>query len=184
MADIDPDKPGDFFAAERPEDWIWPRADLYAGIATTAVGLAILWFSVDMPTFYDKGGETFHAPGIVPGFYGAIVAILGAVLSLRSVLRGALDASGGAHGAPEKEGTSNARLFTVAGLGLVFVVGLIGRMPFWLATALFVSSFIVVFEWRDAGNRRRMLATAVAVGLIGGAAVTWLFQDIFLVRLP
>lgn len=184
MSDPKPDDVTDFFAAERPEDWVRPRVDFYTGAAIALLGALILWLSFDMPTFYDKGGERYHAPGIVPGFYGVIVALLGAALLLRAIFRGALRPDGGPPGRPEAEGTSNTRLFVVAGLGIAFVVGLIGVLPFWLATAIFVAAFILVFEWRAAGDRRRLLLSAVAIGVIVGFAVTWLFQDVFLVRLP
>jgi hypothetical protein len=184
MSDSKSEEVTDFFAAERPEDWVKPRVDFHAGAAVLAVGLLVIWFSFDMPTFYDKGGERYHAPGIVPGFYGVIVALLGLALTLRAVFRGALRPDGGLPGKAEPEGTSNARLFVVAGLGIAFIVGLIGVVPFWLATAIFVAAFIVIFEWRAAKNRLRMLLSAVAIGVGTGIAVTWLFQDIFLVRLP
>ena len=53
-----------------------------------------------------------------------------------------------------------------AGLALLFCVGLIGRMPFWMAAAVFVTAFIALFEWR-AG---RALGPAVTAARHGAAA--------------
>jgi len=184
MSETKPEEVTDFFAVERPEDWIRPRIDLYAGTVVAVLGVLIVWFSFDMPTFYDKGGERYHAPGIVPGFYGVIILLLGAALFLRAVMRGAFRPDGGPPGKAEAEGTSNARLFTVAALGIAFVVGLIGVLPFWLAASIFVATFILIFEWPSAADRRKLVAVALGVGLVTGVAVTWLFQDVFLVRLP
>jgi putative tricarboxylic transport membrane protein len=60
-------------------------------------------------------------------------------------------------------------------------------MPFWLATAIFVTVFIAVFEWtRTAPPARHLsrLGWAVFLGLTTGFAVDYLFRDLFLVRLP
>ena len=73
-------------------------------------------------------------------------------------------------------------------LGLLFVVGLIGRMPFWLAAAVFVATFTILFEWQAGQPWRRARcggsATAVLLGLVTGIAVTLVFEKLFYVRLP
>jgi hypothetical protein len=58
-------------------------------------------------------------------------------------------------------------------------------MPFWLATFLFVTLFVAAFEWpQSEGRRGWRLAIAVVYGAAISLAVTWVFQEIFLVRLP
>jgi len=70
-------------------------------------------------------------------------------------------------------------------LCLGYAAGLVGRLPFWLATFLFVTLFVVLFEWpRSKGRRGRRLALGVVYGAAIAAAVTLVFQEIFLVRLP
>ncbi|MEM7024912.1 MAG: hypothetical protein AAF637_20380 [Pseudomonadota bacterium] len=44
--------------------------------------------------------------------------------------------------------------------------------------------FVVVFEWGDGGRRWLRLALAVIYGAAISAAVTLVFQELFLVRLP
>jgi putative flippase GtrA len=63
-------------------------------------------------------------------------------------------------------------------------LGLLGRMPYWLATALFVSVFVAVFEWHDGGSRLVRLAWAAGIGIACGAIVNYVFSELFLVRLP
>ncbi|MFS8087330.1 MAG: tripartite tricarboxylate transporter TctB family protein, partial [Acidobacteriota bacterium] len=171
-----------------PADGVAPRADLAIAAVFMAVGIGIIWQSLSMPTFVGQGGDPFTAPGIVPGFHGVVITLLSLVLALRSIKRGAFHPDGGGAGAePPQPGTSNARLAVVVALLLIFAVGLIGRVPFWLATALFVSSFIGIFEWplaRDRRDRIRRVVSALVIGLVMGVAVVWVFQDIFLVRLP
>jgi hypothetical protein len=70
---------------------------------------------------------------------------------------------------------------------MVFIVGLIGRMPFWVAAAIFVAAFVAAFEWRpglDGRARVRGLAVAVVQGVVTGILVTLVFERVFLVRLP
>ena len=57
-------------------------------------------------------------------------------------------------------------------------------MPYWLATSVFVASFIAIFEWTDGGSRWVRLAWALGIGLAVGLAVSYVFSELFLVRLP
>jgi putative tricarboxylic transport membrane protein len=66
-------------------------------------------------------------------------------------------------------------------------VVLVGTMPFWLAAAVFVSAFIIIFEWRPGlspAQRARSFVAPVLIAAATGVAVTLVFQQIFLVRLP
>lgn len=164
-----------------------PRTDLVTGAAVLAAGLAILRMAWIMPTFTDRGGDPFTAPGIVPGFYGIVLAVLGAVLAGRSIRRGALRPGGG--DVPASSGfthSSISRLLAAIVVCFGFAIGLVGTMPFWLATAVFVTAFVLLFEWQDEPGPRRLrrVATATALGLATGIAVTLVFEKLFLVRLP
>jgi Tripartite tricarboxylate transporter TctB family len=163
-----------------------PRIDLWVAAGVLAFGAAILALSSRMPTYTDQGGHIYTAPALVPSFYGIVIGALGLWLAVRSVRAGALGPGGSPRGRHES-GNSNARFALAAGLGVVLVVGLIGRMPFWLAATIFVTLFIAGFEWRpglDAKARLRRLATALLQGLATGIVVTLVFERLFLVRLP
>ncbi|BBK31715.1 tripartite tricarboxylate transporter TctB family protein [Stella humosa] len=164
-----------------------PRTDLMTAIVVLAAALTVIRLALDMPTFTDRGGDPFTAPGIVPGFYGIVLAILGIALAARSIVRGALRPGGGY--VPSTTGfthSSVSRLAAAVAICLVFSIGLIGRMPFWLAVTLFVTGFILLFEWQDESTARRVrrVAIAVALGVATGIAVTLVFEKLFLVRLP
>jgi putative tricarboxylic transport membrane protein len=107
-------------------------------------------------------------------------------LGLRAIARGARRAGADAPSTP-REGYSTARLFMAAALCLVFAVGMVGRLPFWLAAALFVFAFTTLFEWRPGmapRERARRLVIAAVLGIATGVLVTLVFQHGFLVRLP
>ena len=62
-----------------------PRADFLTSIGLMAFGVAVLVLSIQMPRFEEQGVNRFSVPGIVPGFLGAIIGILGLVLFIRSI---------------------------------------------------------------------------------------------------
>ncbi|BBK42686.1 hypothetical protein STVA_27060 [Allostella vacuolata] len=180
--DADPPAPTDHI---RPEPA--PRTDLATAAVILAFALTVLRMAIAMPTFTDRGGDPFTAPGIVPGFYGIVLAILGIALAARSIARGALRPGGGYVASTSGfTHSSIGRLATAVAICLVFSLGLIGRMPFWLAVAVFVTSFVLLFEWQDEPTPRRIrrIATATALGVATGIAVTLVFAKLFLVRLP
>lgn len=162
-----------------------PRVDLLVAVSFFVFSAAIVTLALGMPTYTNQGGQIYTAPGLVPTFYGAIIGILSLWLGVRSIRRMSIART--ADSAPPEEGNSNARLAIAAGLGLFFVIGLIGRMPFWLASSIFVTAFVLAFEWRrgqSSAQWTRQAAIALAIGIGTGVLVTLVFERIFLVRLP
>jgi len=88
---------------------------------------------------------------------------------------------------PDRPGESLRRLLITLGLTLGYAAVLVGRLPFWLATFVFVFAFIVTFDWRKAVVAQRTVRLFVTAGvqaLVVAAAVTLVFERLFLVRLP
>jgi len=141
-----------------------------------------------MPRFLERGIEIFTAPGVVPGFYGVVLIILSSILMLRALRRRAAHLATPGEGQPETTTTNdNTRLAVAAALGILYAVGLIGRVPFWLGTAAYVFAFIAYFEWDTASDRRqrqRNLVIAATIALAAGLGVWLVFEKLFLVRLP
>jgi len=75
------------------------------------------------------------------------------------------------------------RFVTTLALCLTYAIVLLGRLPFWLATALFVCTFVATFTWHRHPPMKVGLY-AVGLALIVAVAVTLLFEKVFLVRLP
>ena len=102
---------------------------------------------------------------------------------------GALTAAGAERPLAERQAwrRSVGRIALATALTLIFAVGLIGRVPFWLAAASFVFVFIMAFEWR-AGQAHTVLAHnaawAAGIAITAGWAVTLLFENLFLIRMP
>lgn len=156
------------------------RSDLRGGAGWAGFGLLIVIESLRMDRFTAMGAELYTMPGFVPGMIGGVLMLLGAILMLRGWRRGSTP-----HHTPDGPAAPliNRRVAATLLLTLVYAVGLIGRLPFWLATALFVAAFVAYFAPPDKPLPRRLLAALLA-GVLTAVVVTLVFQYIFLVRLP
>lgn len=160
-----------------------PRVDLYTAAVLFCFGIGVLALALQMPTFVEQSHTGLTAPGIVPGFHAAVVALLALLLGARAVRRGALRPAAARGPAPATG--DGRRLLTAAALGVLYAGVLVGRLPFWMASALFVFAFCAAFEWeKGAAGRVRRLIEAAALGLGTGIVVMLVFERIFLVRLP
>ncbi|MDP6389797.1 MAG: tripartite tricarboxylate transporter TctB family protein [Alphaproteobacteria bacterium] len=164
------------------------KADFVTGLIFVALGLGALAESLRMPRFETLSVNPYTVPGIVPGMLGAVIAVLGLLLALRSARAGGWRLGGEVARLVALRRSGAARRFLLAFVLTVgYAAGLIGTVPFWLATGVFVFVFIAAFEWpaaEDRGRRRRVLALAAVEAALVTIAVTLVFQEVFLVRLP
>jgi hypothetical protein len=170
---------------ERPKPGM-PRADFLTGLVFVLLGAAVIWASLEMPRFEERAAEPYTAPGLVPGALGAIILVLGAVLFVRAARAGGWRLWSPAARSGSRDSGVRRLVLSVA-LCLIYAGGLVGTVPFWLATFVFITAFVVLFEWPLAAGRTdrlRRLVFAPLFAAVIAAAVTLLFQDVFLVRLP
>lgn len=161
-----------------------PFADLISGCVWVTLAAGIMILSWKMDRLAHLQASIYTAPGIVPGLLGLALAIMGLLLILRSVRAGAIAES---H-VPSFGFRENWRILTALVLCLTFALGLVGSgLPFWLAAAIFIAVFVFVYQFEDrkaAGTLARGAAFASVLGLICGGTIHYVFQDLFLVRLP
>ncbi|UYN98871.1 MAG: tripartite tricarboxylate transporter TctB family protein [Devosia sp.] len=161
------------------------KADLLTGLVFIILGVAIFYASWTMDRLEVRRIHPMTIPGLVPGMLSLSLTLCGVILSVRSLrqkaesgwqqLQGAL-LSGAA-----------GRALVVMGLALLYTLVLIGNMPFWAATGLFVFAFILVFECWLAEPRRPLLTSglwALGLAIATSGIVTLVFERAFLVRLP
>lgn len=161
------------------------RADFVTGLVFMALGGAALAASLAMPRFENRDVEPFTVPGLVPGILALVILVLGGVLAGRAARQGGWRLS--RRETPAGIGAEWRRLTLALVLCLGYAAGLVGTLPFWLATLLFVSAFVMVFTWaagRSHTEHLRAAALAMAFGAAVTVTVTFVFQEIFLVRLP
>ena len=173
------------------------RADFWFGLFWSVLGLAILVESWRMDRLEQQHINPYTIPGLVPGMLGIVLAIFGLVLVVRG-WRGAAPQENlleeellGLDEPPPEENAGTAEPWRVGVamlLCLVFAGGLVGSgLPFWLAAFLFLVAAIMAFEWPDRvkdGTVARGLLRAVIVAACASAAISFVFQEVFLVRLP
>lgn len=179
-----------------------PRSDLKDAIGWTALGIAVLVASVRMDRLQNQGINPYTIPGLLPGLLGLAMIVLGSVLGLRSWRRGALHEPLPPAGPELHE--QRKRIAIVLGLVFTFGLALVGHpslvvrllvpgtlagLPFWLAAALFVATTMLVLQRisRDPEDRALtplFILKAVVIGVVAALAIQFVFQDLFLVRLP
>jgi Tripartite tricarboxylate transporter TctB family len=164
------------------------KADFVTGLVLIALGIATVIASFEMPRFAELQVNPYTAPGLVPGVLGVAILVLGGALFAGAARAGGwrlLGRDDGKGSWRPDPGRRSLALAVVLCLG--YAAGLIGRVPFWLATFAFVALFVALFEWRLGSTRAervRRLAFALALGAGVSAVVTLVFQEVFLVRLP
>lgn len=165
---------------ERPSSF----ADFLFGLFWLGLAVAIVIGSWTMDRLVHLKVSLYTAPGLVPGLLGLALAIMGTLLIVRAVRAGALRE---VH-VPNVRLQAHWRIITALVLCLAFAAVAVGSgLPFWAAAAAFVAVFVFVFRFEDLRNEGRLLRGglfAVAFGLMSGAAIHYVFQDLFLVRLP
>lgn len=155
------------------------RFDLWFSALLVVFAAGVVVESWRMPRLENLGVHPMSAPGLTPGLLGLILLGLALALLLRSVRQRRLVETAAADSEP---GTAGRTLLTL-GLTLAYAIGLVGHVPFWLATGLFVFAFVSIFGW-DRTRPWRSLLAALAMAVVTAIAVTLLFERVFLVRLP
>ncbi|KKB76283.1 hypothetical protein VW29_20310 [Devosia limi DSM 17137] len=161
------------------------RADLLMAIVFIILSAAVLYGSWTMDRLEVRRIHPMTVPGLVPGMLGAALLVCGIVLAIRSLRLPA--PNGWADLAAAITSGAAGRAAAVLALALVYTLVLVGRVPFWLATGLFVFAFILLFEvWLATPRRalRQSLPWAIGLAIATAGIVTFVFERAFLVRLP
>ena len=188
-----------------PSAPIQHRSDLIIGIVLALFGAVVVRESLVMPRYASIGADPVTAPGLVPGLLGGIIALLGLIMVVRAAVglravaapasaapsvptaaEGAVDHAPPAY-VVESPHAGRNRLATMLVAGLIFAGLAVGRLPFWLATFLFVFVAVALLELQRYGAGRSLWQRMViALVIAGGTAwgVVYVFESIFLVQLP
>ena len=173
-----------------------PKADLITAIVLIVFSAGVIYLSLQMPTFENRGANPLSAPGIVPGLLGGIIGFLGLVMLIRSMR------SRGYRFELSKEKfisffhkASTARFGLTILLTLIYAWGLVGTIDFTLATFLFVVCFILIFEYDrsksflgvnlgEVGFLNAVPPAAAEEAVLTAVIVSAVFRYIFLINLP
>jgi len=175
--------PPDAIDAAEPPAMI--KADLAAGLFFIVLAVATLVGSWNMDRLTARRINPLTVPGLVPGLLSAALLVCGVILTLRSLRTAAPDGWRDLRRAMVS--TAARRAGAVLVLTLSYALVLVGLLPFWLATGLFVFAFVMVFETWLAMPRTpalRSLPWAFCLAIVTAGVVTLVFERLFLVRLP
>ena len=157
-------------------------SDRLFGASWFALGVAVLAASWRMDRLEGLHINPWSVPGLLPGLLGALMILFGAALCLRRPA----DESGG----EPVRGSPGGRIWLALALCVGYAAGLLGRgLPFWLTSTGFLFIAILVFRWLDrdaeaSGSLGRLVLGSAAIAIAASTAVSLLFQEVFLVRLP
>lgn len=161
-----------------------PFADLIAGTAFLTLAAGIVIGAWQMDRLQHLQASIYTAPGLVPGLLGGSIGFMAILLMVRAVRAGALAQAAW----PHARLAEHWRLIAILVLSLTYAIGFIGRgSPFWLASALYVTVTVFIFQFADRrrnGTLLRGTIFAIAFGVISGLVIHYSFQELFLVRLP
>jgi len=156
-----------------------PRtADRITGLVLLVLGIAMLVGGYTMDRLEIRQIHPASIPGLVPMGLGAAMIICSILLIL--------SAGGKGNEIITAEPGSIKNLFISIVLCIGYAVGLLGKLPFVLATGIFIFLFALYFSWTAEGSRSKpklVLFTALFAAVFSGA-ISLLFQYGFLVRLP
>ena len=161
------------------------RGELLSAAFWALLGGAVTVASGRMDRLGDRAINPWSAPGLTPGVVGALILALAALLAW-GALRRAESPHVPADAAAAPAHTAR-RTLLAAGLCLLFALSLGRGLPFAAVAAAFTFLFISLFSWATWRAERRVargLAQALVVAVLAALAISWLFESVFLVRLP
>jgi hypothetical protein len=167
---------------------ITSRSDFWQGVGWMVLGAAVLVGSITMDRLEQQHINPYTIPGLLPGFLGIAMILLGGIVAVRSWRRGAFAQPRLPFTEHQRE--TRKRAWIVAALCSIYSVVLIGHgLPFWLASSIFVTGSILILQRmnRDPEERRltgRFWLKAITVGVLAAVITDVVFQNLFLVRLP
>ena len=152
------------------------RSDLWGGFCWVAVGAFILMESIRMERFDNMGATIYTYPGFVPGIISSVIVLLGLVMIIRGLKsKVGIDANAKA--------LINRRVVISLTCMLVFSLVLLAHAHFLIATTFFVGTFTFLFANEETPLMKRLTSASIN-GVTSSCVVYFLFQEVFLVRLP
>lgn len=164
----------------------WLGVAFWAGLGTT-----IFVAGWRMDRLSHQGIAPWSAPGLLPAVVGALMVVFALVLAAQAWQAAEAQQDSPAEGdetpAPaEADSWRGSALATV--LCVLFAGASLGRgWPFQVEAAGFILVFTTLFrwrEWRAEGRVARGLAQTAVIAVAAAMAISWLFESVFLVRLP
>ena len=177
------------------------RSEYLSAAVWAAFGLVVVIASWRIDRLENLSINPWSVPGLTPGVVGVLMILLAIALALQA-RRQAPDEvpevaaipvmPEGLADSPDTVGAgapgSMGRTVLAGALCVLFAGVSLGHgLPFMIEGAVFLFIFITVFSWSqwraEEGVARGLLLTLV-ISVAAAALISWLFESVFLVRLP
>ena len=166
------------------------RGEVGTALVWLVLGAVIAVVSWRMDRLRHLDVNPWSVPGLTPGAIGVLMMAFALVLGWRARrLPAPVRESEPAASAGGSPVLAEARRTIVAGALCVLFAGVsLGHgLPFVVEGAVFVFAFTSIFSWRvwrEEGRIGRGLALTLIVSVLAAVVISWLFESVFLVRLP
>jgi hypothetical protein len=152
-------------------------------------GIVVVVASWRLDRLENLGINPWSIPGLLPGVVGVLIVLLAVALAWQSRHSAAPEeAAPAVADGPVAAGREWGRTLVAAALCVLFAGVSLGRgLPFVAEAATFIFLFTSVFswsQWRADGRVLRALATTLVTAILASLLISWLFESVFLVRLP
>lgn len=159
-----------------------PLADKISSVIFGLLGTSMFVGGLQMDRLEIRQIHPASIPGLVPMILGIALIICAALLYYE-----AQQAHDTSEAGADTSSNSWNDLIVCAVLSCIYALILVGWLPFYLATAIYITTFILYFgreKVRSPNTRTRTVITAFIIGTVTAIAVSALFRYGFLVRLP
>ncbi len=159
--------------------------DYLVAAAWAVFGVVVLVASWRIERLENLGINPWSVPGLTPGVVGMLIILLALALAWQARRQAPSPQE-----APVPAAASGGwgRTLVAAVLCVLFAGVALGRgLSFVAEGAAFIFIFTTAFSWTQWQAEKRLLrglATALAVALAASLLISWLFESVFLVRLP
>lgn len=166
-------------------------ADRITGLVFLALGISMLAGGFMMDRLEIRQIHPASIPGLLPMGLGAAMAFCALLLILSTKHDSHLNGSD--NDTPLGDTTSDdpgsyKNLLVTAFLSVAYAAGLVGHIPFYAATAIFIFLFSVYFLWpgngADVKAKLRTGLLCAVYAMVFAVGISVLFRYGFLVRLP
>ena len=165
------------------------RKDFITSIILITFSVTVIVMSYEMPRLERRGIDPFSAPGVVPGMIGIVLLCLALILFVRSIRHGGYRFFQNETNKSDENKHQGAgfRVMMTLAISLIYAIGFLGRFDYSLCTALYIFTFICLFEFKSGialRSQKRMFLFAVIQAVIASLLISIVFQKLFLVDLP
>ena len=157
------------------------KKDLVASVIVFAFGLYSFLSGLQMCFFAVTGTKVwYYSPGFLPAFIGLVLMILATIMFCKKYANGVRITNEDVHRTFQKLFSfRNWRLITAIVFLAIYVFLMIGRIPFAIATFLYLSVNFITFRTRNIAIWKLLLISAITT-----AAVYVFFGMVAAIPLP